>query len=120
MSNRRGAEMTSKLATIADNPNPDGSYDAVFAHNDELIEFNIPLQRVQELVAKFQAQIFELSPQMQCPQLAVHRIEVARKETTCELMVSTVQTGTVVLAMSNADLRQMKKEIDRVLAYRAN
>ena len=57
---------------------------------------------------------------MQCPQLAVHRIEVARKETTCELMVSTVQTGTVVLAMSNADLRQMKKEIDRVLAYRAN
>jgi hypothetical protein len=69
-----------------------------------------------ELIAKFQARIFE--KQMQIPQLAVDRIEVAHKETICELMVSTIQTGAVVLAMSDADLRQMKKEIDRVLAYR--
>ena len=106
--------MTSQVAAIADSPNPDGSHDAVIDHNGERVAVNIPLERVQELVAKFQVRIFET----QFPQLAVHRIEVARKERTCELMVCTVQSGIVVLAMSNADLRQMKKEIDRVLAYR--
>jgi hypothetical protein len=33
-------------------------------------------------------------------------------------MVSTIQTGAMVLAMSDADLRHMKNEIDRVLAHR--
>jgi len=110
--------MNSKLAAIADSPNLDGSHDVTIDNNGERIAVNISLQHVQELVAKFQARIFE--KQLQIPQLAVHRIDVIRKEATCELMVSTVQTGTVVLAMRDAELRQMKKEIDRVLAYRCS
>ena len=97
--------MTSKLIAIADSANPDGSYDVTIDHDGERITVNIPLQ---ELIAKFQARIF----------LAVNGIEVARKERTCELMVSTVQTGPIVLTMSDAELRHMKKEIERVLAYR--
>src|SRR5262245_41144600 len=114
-----GAEMTSTLASIADGPNPDGSHDVTIDHNGEKLTINIPLPRVQELIAKFQARIFTMSQQTQFPQLAVDRIEVAHKESICELMVSTVQTGTVVLAMSDKDLRQMKQEVERVLAYRA-
>jgi hypothetical protein len=101
--------MASKLVAIADSPNSDGSREFIINHNGEQIAVNIPLQRVQELIAKFQARIFE--KQMQIPQLAVNRIEVAHKEAICELMVSTVQTGTMVLAMSDADLRQIKKKL---------
>jgi hypothetical protein len=108
--------MSSKLTRIADSPNPDGSHDVTIDHNGQEIAANIPVQRVQELIAKFQARIFE--KQMQIPQLAVNRIEVAHKEAICELMVSTIQTGAMVLAMSDADLRHMKNEIDRVLAHR--
>jgi len=111
--------MTSELVSIADGPNPDGSHNVIINHSDEQLTVNIPLPCVQELIAKFQAQIFEMRHQMRIPKLAVNRIEAVRKEAICELMVSTVQTGTVVLAMSDADLRQMKKEIDRVLGYRA-
>jgi|SRR5262245_5517141 len=106
------------VAAIADRPNPDGSHDVTIDHNGERIAVNIHPQHVQELIAKFQARIFRMGEQMQIPQLAVNRIEVARKESICDLMVSTVQAGTMVLAMSDADLRHMKKEIDRVLAYR--
>jgi hypothetical protein len=109
-----GAEMTSKLVAIADSANPDGSHDVTIDHNGEQIAVNIPLQRVQELIAKFQVRIFE----MQIPQLAVNRIEIARKEAICELMVSTIQTGAIILTMNDANLRQMKNEIDRVLAHR--
>jgi hypothetical protein len=108
--------MSSKLTKFADSPNPDGSHDVTIDHNGEQIAANIPPQRVQELIAKFQAQIFE--KQMHIPHLAVNRIDVARKEAICELMVFTIQTGAMVLAMSDADLQQMKKEIDRVIAYR--
>jgi hypothetical protein len=110
--------MTSKLAAIADSPNSDGSHDVIIDHNGKQIAVNIPLARVQELIAKFQVRIFDMSQQAQFPHLAVHRIDVARKEGICELMVSTAQTGALVLAMSDADLRHMKKEVDRVLAYR--
>jgi len=112
----RGAEMTRTLAAFADDPNPDGSLDAIVDHNGEQLEVNISLQQVQQLIAKFQAQIFEMGTQ--CPYLAVNRIGVAGKDATGELMVSTIQTGPVVLAMSNADLRHMKKQIDNVLAIR--
>jgi hypothetical protein len=108
--------MTSKLVAIADSANPDGSHDVTIDHNGQEIAVNVSLQRIQELIAKFQARIFEKQPPI--PHLAVNGIEVARKEAICELMVSTIQTGAVVLAMSDTDLRQMKKEIDRVLAYR--
>jgi hypothetical protein len=103
-----GARMTSKLVAIADSANTDGSHDVTIDHSGERIAVNIPLQHVQELIAKFQARIFE--KQMQIPQLAVNRIEIAGKEANCELMVSTVQTGPVVLAMSDADLLHMKKD----------
>jgi hypothetical protein len=108
--------MTSKLVAIADSANPDGSHDVTIDHNGQEIAVNVSLQRIQELIAKFQARIFEKQPPI--PHLAVNGIEVARKEAICELMVSTIQTGAVVLAMSDTDLRQMKKEIDRVLTYR--
>ena len=107
--------MTSKLVTIADSPNLDGSYDGTIDRNGERIAVSIPLQ---ELIAKFQARIFTMSQQTQIPQLAVHRIDVIRKEATCELMVSTIQTGSVVLAMSDADLQNMRKQINHVLAFR--
>jgi hypothetical protein len=107
-----------KLAAIGEGPNPDGSYDVTIDHNGEQIAVNIPSQRVQELIAKFQVQIFEMSEPTLVPNLAVRRIDVVRKEATCEVTVSTAQTGTIVLAMTDADLRQMKKAIDSVLAYR--
>ena len=80
--------MTSKFVAIAANANPDGSHDVTIDHDGVRIAVNIPLH---ELIAKFQARIFE--KQMQIPHLAVNRIEVARKERTCELMVSTIQAG---------------------------
>jgi hypothetical protein len=57
--NQRGRRMTSKLIAIADSANPDGSYDIVIDHKGEQIAGNIPRQRIQELIAKFQVRIFE-------------------------------------------------------------
>jgi hypothetical protein len=75
--------MSSKLTRIADSPNPDGSHGRYNrSHIGQEIAANIPVQRVQELIAKFQARIFE--KQMQNPAIAVNRIEVAHKEAICE------------------------------------
>ena len=46
-----GARMSSKLTRIADSPNPDGSHDVTIDHNGQEIAANIPVQRVQELIA---------------------------------------------------------------------
>jgi hypothetical protein len=43
--------MSSKLTRIADSPNPDGSHDVTIDHNGQEIAANIPVQRVQELIA---------------------------------------------------------------------
>ena len=115
--NQRGRRMTGKLIAIADSANPDGSHDVTMHHDGQEIAVNIPRQRIRELIAKFQVRIFEEPPPF--PQLTVDGIEIACKDAICELVISTIQTGAVVLAMSDADLRRLKKEIDRVLAYRA-
>ena len=115
--NQRGRRMTGKLIAIADSENPDGSHDVTMHHDGQEIAVNIPRQRIRELIAKFQVRIFEEPPPF--PQLTVDGMELACKGATCELVISTIQTSAMVLAMSDAELRRLKKEIDRVLAYRA-
>lgn len=114
--------MTTAVIGVAEKANEDGSHSILINHNGEQAETIIPLQHLQELIGAFQLAAietaYETNRNIRIPRLDVTRIDIAHQGPACELMVSTTQTGTVVLLMKDNLLRKMKAEIDRVLSHR--
>lgn len=96
----REKQMTAKVVGVSTSINEDGSYSVLI-----------------ELVSQFQVSAisvaYETNKNIRIPELSVIRIDIAHKGSSCELTVSTTQTGTVVLLMKDDHLRKMKTEIDR-------
>lgn len=100
----REKQMTAKVVGVSTSINEDGSYSVLIEH-------------LQDIVSQFQVSAisvaYETNKNIRIPELSVIRIDIAHKGSSCELMVSTTQTGTVVLLMKDDHLRKMKTEIDR-------
>jgi len=114
--------MTAVVTHIAKNSNADGSHSVRINHDGKDVELTIPLQHLEDLVGTFQVaailRAHETARNIRIPRLDVTRVDIAHQGPICELMVSTIQTGTVVLLMKDDLLRHMKAEIDRVLSHR--
>jgi hypothetical protein len=105
--------MTATLTGIANEPNQDGSHSVLIDHDGKHIEVVIPLQHLLELMGKIQIagvdRAYEMNRNMRVPQLTVNRIDIAHQGPICELMVSTTQTGTVVLLMEDDWAKSCRK-----------
>jgi hypothetical protein len=114
--------MTTAVTGVANNPKEDGSHSILINHNGEQIELVIPPHHLQQLIEAFQVdaigRAYEMNRNLRTPMLKVIRVDIAHQGPTCELMVSTTQTGVVVLLMTDDLLHKMKRDVDRVLAYR--
>ena len=114
--------MTARVIGVAPDANQDGSHSIFVQHEGKQVEVVIPLQHLQELIGEFQQAAIQRAQEtvenIRIPQLTVTAIDHAHKGPSCELMVSTTQTGTFVLLMEDDQLRKMHAEIDRVLSFR--
>jgi CBS-domain-containing membrane protein len=116
--------MTAKVIGVATDSNEDGSHSILIEHEGKQVPVVIPIQHLQDLIGQFQVSAIhkahESVESIRIPELSVTRIDIAHKGPSCELMVSTTQTGTVVLLMNDDQVRKMRAEVDRVLSHRGD
>jgi CBS-domain-containing membrane protein len=91
--------MTAKVIGVATDSNEDGSHSILIEHEGKQVPVVIPIQHLQDLIGQFQVSAIhkahESVESIRIPELSVTRIDIAHKGPSCELMVSTTQTGTV-------------------------
>jgi len=87
------------------------------------IDVAIDLAAAQVLVEILQKRLVLWAHQyvknLALPQIDVVQVDLAHQGRDAQLMVTTDQIGTLVLRMSDDNLRKARREIDRALSYRS-
>jgi hypothetical protein len=101
---------------------PDGSQTLLIRISGQSVKVTVPPAHLERIVESFQHAAIQRAHQhvknMPFVRLTVTAAHVAHKLEMSELMVSTLELGSVVLVAESAVLQNMKTEIDRALSYR--
>lgn len=115
--------MAAKVIGLAGDINLDGSYSVIVKRDNETFEMLIGENEMKQMVAAYQTSLIQRAHQdiknVSIPVFAMNDVNIAHKGIETQLMVATLETGTVVLKATDYLLKKMKHEIDRVLTYRA-
>jgi hypothetical protein len=115
--------MPARLIAIADECEADGGHALIIeTEGGAQIEVIVPLRHVEDMIQKFQGAALKRANQSaqnaSVPTLELAGVHLAHKGPRCELMVSTIEMGAVVLIASDECLGAMKKTINEVLSFR--
>lgn len=114
--------MSVRVTHIADEIEEDGSHRVIVQGAGEPLEVTIPLGAMNELMQRLQVWAIQKSAETNenqtYPELGLKSVGLAHRPTGAELLLSTLQTGYVVLLASDEQLLHFRSEIDRVLSFR--